>query len=122
MSSLNSGAAMPVWLTNGCTSRRPRQQLPHIGNAAGDRGRRRGGRARQMGAHFWPLAVLEIAIGGRHATLTGLAAVAVAAGAHRAAGFAPEEPGVAEYAVESRRLRLAFYARGAGHHHGDDAL
>src|ERR1700722_5210710 len=74
-----------------------------------------------MGPHFRALAILKIAVGGRHATLARFAAVAVAAGAHRAAGFAPEKTCVAEYAVEPRGLGLALYTRRTGHDHRHDA-
>src|SRR5262245_65907698 len=75
-----------------------------------------------MRADLGALAVLEIAVGGGDAALARLAAVAVAAGAHGAAGLAPEEAGVAEHAVEARRLRLPLHRGRAGHHHGDDAV
>src|ERR1700733_4626531 len=97
-------------------------QLPHIGDAAGDRARRGGRRARQMRPHLRPLTVFEIAIGGRNYALAGLGAIAVAARTHRAAGFAPEEAGVTEYAVEPRRFRLAFHARRARHDHGEHPI
>ena len=74
-------------------------------------GGRRGRRADQMRAHARALAVLEIAVGGGDAALARLAAVAIAAGAHRAAGFAPEESGIAENAVEARGLGLALHGR-----------
>ena len=67
------------------------------------------------------LAVLEIAVGGRHAALARLAAIAIAAGAHRAAGFAPEETGVAEDAVEPGGFGLALHRARARNHQGDDA-
>ena len=71
---------------------------------------------------FGALAVLEIPVGGGDAALARLAAVAVAAGAHRAAGLAPEEAGVAEHPVEALGLGLALHRRRAGHHHGDHAV
>src|SRR5262249_18320175 len=57
-----------------------------------------------------------------NATLAGLAAITIATGAHRAAGFAPEESGLAKHAIESGDLSFAFDARRTGHHHGDDAF
>ena len=66
--------------------------------------------------------MLEIAVGGGDAALARLAAIAVAAGAHRTARLAPEEPGVAEHAIEPGRLGLALHAGRARHHHGDHAL
>src|ERR1700691_4913359 len=103
-------------------SRRSRQQLPHVGDPAGDCRRRRRRRADEMRSYLRTLAVLEIAIGGRHAALTGLAAIAIAASAHRAAGFAPEEARLAEDLVEPGSLRFALHGRGAGDHHGHDAF
>src|SRR5262249_23484669 len=56
------------------------------------------------------------------AALAALAAVAVAAGAHRAARFTPEETGVAEDLVEAFGFRLAFHQRRTRHHHRDHAV
>ena len=112
---------MPVWLENGCIRRAP-GKLPHVGDAAGDRGRRCRRRADQMRAHPRALAMLEIAVGGGDDAVARLAAVAVAAGAHRAAGLAPEETGVAEHPVEARGLGLALHRRRARDHHGDHAV
>jgi len=74
-----------------------------------------------MGAHLRPLAVLEIAIGGRDAALARLAAIAIAARAHRASGFAPEKSGVTEDAVEASSLGLAFDAARTRYHHCNHA-
>src|SRR6267154_399685 len=93
----------------------PWNELADIGNAAGDRGRRRRRRADKMRAHPRALPMLEIAVGGGDDPVARLAAVAVAAGAHRAAGLAPEEAGVAEHPVEPRGLRFAFHSRRARH-------
>src|SRR5580692_6781270 len=85
-------------------SGRSRRKLPHVGDAAGERG---GGgclRAHEMGAHLRSLAVLEVAIRGGDAALARRAAIAVSPRAHGAAGFAPEEAGIAEDAVEAFRL------------------
>src|SRR5205823_8270656 len=81
-----------------------------------------GGWADQMGAHVAALAALEIAIGGGDAALARLAAIAITAGAHGAARFAPDEAGGTKYLVEPSRLRLALHSRGAGHDQRDDAL
>src|ERR1700733_5907834 len=75
-----------------------------------------------MGAHLRALAVFEIAVVGRDAALAGLAAVAVAARAHRATGFAPEEPGIAEHAIEPRRFRFALHRRRTRNDHRNDAI
>src|SRR5581483_6819144 len=83
MSSDRSGTAMPVWVVNGCIN--AFLKLSHVGDAARDRGRCCGCRTDEVRPHLRPLAVLEIAIGGGDDTLAGLAAVAVAPGAHRTA-------------------------------------
>src|SRR3954463_10692015 len=108
MSSLNSGTAMPVCELNACiTSSYSCRALkfPDVGDAARDRARGRCRGTDEMRAYPRPLAVLEVAVGGGHDALARLAAVAIAAGAHRAARLAPKEPCVAEHAVEACRLR-----------------
>ena len=117
MSSASSGTATPVWRGERLHHAAPASicrtstMRPAIAAAAAVAGLTRC--VRTPGA----LAVLEIAVGGRDAALARLAAVAVAAGAHRAAGFAPEEAGVAEHAVEAGGLGLALHVRRARHHH-----
>src|SRR5262249_6364760 len=63
-----------------------------------------------------------IAVCGRDAAFAGLAAIAIAAGAHRTPGLAPEKSGVAKYAVEPSRFRFAFDAAGSRYDHGHHAL
>ncbi len=81
---------------------------------AADR-RRRDHRGRhQVRARARPLAAAEVAVGGGGAALARRHQVAVDADAHRAAGLAPFEAGVAEDAVETLLLGLALDERGAG--------
>ena len=120
-SSTSSGTAMPVWLENGCIRRAPAicrtsAMRPAMAVAAAVAGLTRC--VRTFGP--WRCSKLRLVVE-THA-LARLAAVAVAAGAHRAAGLAPEEAGVAEHPVEARGLRLALHRRGARHHHGDHAF
>src|SRR5215472_3851862 len=75
-----------------------------------------------MRSYFRPLAVFKIAVGGRDAALAGLAAIAIATGAHRASGFAPEKSGLAKHAIEPGGLSIAFDARRTWHDHSDDAF
>src|SRR4029079_6751780 len=75
-----------------------------------------------MRAHFRALPMLEIAVRGGDATFSRFAAIAVAAGAHRAAGLAPEKSGVAEDAIETGGLGRALDAGRARHDHRDPAL
>src|SRR5215467_2339231 len=99
----------------------PRHELSHVGDAPGDGGRGGGRRAGEVRTHFRALAVFEVAIGGRDAALPRLAAIAIAAGAHGAAGLAPQEPGVAEDAIEPGHLRRALHRGRPRHDHRDDA-
>ena len=78
--------------------------MPHVGDAADDGCCRRRRRADEMCPHLGALAVLEVAVGGRDNPFSWLAAVAVAAGAHGATGFTPEETSVAEHPVETGSL------------------
>src|ERR1700730_13690321 len=64
---------------------------PHVGDRAGNRGCRRTGRARQIGARPRPLAADEIAIGGGDRALTGCDGFAIRGQTHRTAGLAPFE-------------------------------
>src|ERR1700692_1011749 len=75
-----------------------------------------------MSPHFDALSLFAIAVGRRDAALAGFAAIAIAAGTHRAAGFAPEETSVAENAIEARSLRLALHGGRARHDHREDAV
>src|SRR4029077_17361062 len=71
---------------------------------------------------FLTLTMFEIAVGGGDATFSWFAAIAVATGAHRAAGFAPEKSGIAEDAIETGGLGRAFDTRRARHHHREHPL
>src|SRR2546428_14041447 len=61
------------------------------------------------------LAALEVAVGGRGATLAGREPVRIHAEAHRAAGLAPLEAGIAEDAVEALALGLLLHQARARH-------
>ena len=93
----------------------------HVGDAARDGRRCDGLRAGEMRAHAGALPALEIAIGGRDAALAWRAPVAVAARAHRAAGFAPGKAGIAKHSVEPSRFGMPFHRGRPRHHHRDDA-
>src|SRR5205085_392376 len=95
------------WRT--AASRAPRSKLANVGDAACNCRCRCRRRADQMRSHPGALAMFEIAIGGGDDPLARLAAVAVAAGAHRATGLAPEETRVAEHPVEAGGFRLALH-------------
>src|SRR3954470_12075058 len=70
-----------------------------------------------MRSAAFPLPSLEITIGRRRAALSRAEHVGVHAEAHRAAGVAPFESGIAKHAVESFLLRLRFDALRSGHDH-----
>src|SRR5262249_43017277 len=70
----------------------PRHELPHVGDAPGDGGRRGGRRAGEVRTHFRALAVFEVAVGGRDAALPRLAVIAIAAGAHGASDSPHKNP------------------------------
>src|SRR3954466_2872859 len=83
----------------------------------GDRRRRRHRGADEMGAAALSLPPLEVAVRGRGTALAGIEPVGIHAEAHRAAGLAPLEAGVAEDAVEALFLGLRLYQAGARDHH-----
>src|SRR5579863_7094383 len=67
-----------------------------------------------MRARALALPAAEVAVGGRGAAFSRRDQVAVDADAHRAAGLAPFETGIAEDAVEPLLLRPVLDQRGAG--------
>src|SRR5262249_3605494 len=75
-----------------------------------------------MRTHLRALAVFKIAVCGRDAAFPGLAAIAIAAGAHRTSGLAPEKSSIAKHAVEPSRFRFAFDAARSRYDHGHHAL
>ena len=117
-------APSPPTASAAATTRRDARaaDLPHVDNAPGERGCGGGRRTDEMGPHFRTLTMFEIAVGGGDATLSRFAAIAVAAGAHRAAGFAPEKSGIAEDAIETGGLGRAFDAGRARHDHRDHTV
>src|SRR5215831_7769651 len=101
------GSPTAVSFVNGSTSGSER---PHVGEPGGDRGGRGHRRRHQMSARALALAPLEVAIRRRRHALAGGRRLAVHPDAHRAAGFAPLEAGLAEDAVHhdvaERRARI----------------
>src|SRR5688500_15311774 len=73
-------------------------------------------RADEMSAPAGALPPFEVAVGSRGAALAGFQPVRVHSQAHRAAGLAPLEAGVAEHAVEAFLLRLRLDQARARHH------
>src|SRR5216110_2639899 len=71
-----------------------------------------------MGPASTPLPALEIPVAGRGATLAGAEDVRVHPEAHRAAGIAPLEAGLAEDRIQSLGLGLPLDAHRSGHDHG----
>src|SRR6185295_10958120 len=69
-------------------------QFPHVRDAPGYRRRCRHRGTRKMGPGERPLPPLEVAVGGRDATLARSDLVGVQAGAHGAPRFPPLEPGL----------------------------
>src|SRR5690242_1680515 len=84
----------------------------------GHRRRRSHCRAYQMGSPPRPLPPLEITIGSRSATFTGRKPVVVHCKTHRASGFAPFEPRITKYLVETFLFRLLLDQARAWHNHG----
>src|SRR6056297_3890064 len=118
----SSGAAMPLWCTNGSISDFLRREFAHVGDAAGDGRGGHGGGTGEMRPGARPLAVLEVAVGaGNHALL---AAEMLAAGekAHGAAGLPPLETRRGEDAVEPFGLGSRLHPAGTGHADGPDAV
>src|SRR5881275_2875164 len=103
--SLSSGAASPVWRTNGCIASLP---LPDIDEVPLHRRRGRHGRTDEVRPAQLALPALEVPVGGRGAALAGLENVRVHPQAHRAACLAPVESRFPEDPVEPLRLGLTL--------------
>src|SRR5580704_16136181 len=95
-------------------------KLPHISDGALDRRGRGHRRAGEMGARAGALAADEVAVGGRHAALARWHPLAIGGDAHRAAGLAPFEAGLAEHAVESLGFGFALHPLRPRHDPGGD--
>src|SRR6266576_1776688 len=91
------------------------EEASDVDEASGDRCRRRHCRAHQVRTASCTLTTLEIAIRRRRAALAGLEAIVVHRKAHRAAGFAPFEAGVAKYAIQPLGFGLSLHGTGTRH-------
>src|SRR4051812_38238102 len=80
------------------------------------------GRAHQMSTAAGPLSPFEIAIAGRGAAFAGLKTIVIHGYAHRAAGIAPLEPGLAKDSIEPFALGLCLYLRRSGNDHSTDPI
>src|SRR5207247_6221677 len=89
----------------------------HIDELAGDRGRSSHRGTHEMGAAATPLPPLEVAIGSGGATLPDTQHVGIHAEAHRTAGVAPFEAGLAEHAIQYFPLRFPFDEMRPGNAH-----
>src|SRR5262245_60942153 len=98
------GATSPLSTVN--FSIRSLSPLAHVDEMPGDRRGRGHLRAHQVRSAARALPALEVAVGGRGRALARLQPVGVHGEAHRAAGLAPLETGVAEHAVEALLLGL----------------
>src|SRR5450432_2935350 len=87
----------------------------HVDEMPGDAGRSRHRGADQMGAAARALPPLEVAIGGRRATLAGFEPIVVHRETHRASGLAPFETRGREHAIEAFALSLRLDQARARH-------
>src|SRR5262245_60423327 len=92
-------------------------ELPHVREAARDRGRGGHLRRHEVRPPAGALAALEVPVGRRRAALARREDVRVHAEAHRAPGLAPLEARAREDTVEPLLLRLALHLRRARHDH-----
>src|SRR6056297_3976724 len=95
-----SGAAMPVWVTNGSISPNLPRELAHVGDASGDGGSGHRGGAGEVGTGAGALPVLEVAVGAGDHPLPAAEVLAAGEETHGAAGLTPFEPGGGEDFVE----------------------
>ena len=96
-------------------------QLPDVGEMAGDGGGGGHGRADQVGAAAGPLTALEIAVAGAGRPLAGLELVGVHRQAHAASRLPPLGAGLEKDAVQAFRLGLVADRFAARHDQGLDA-
>src|ERR1700677_1482813 len=88
---MTKGTHVALWDDSGHPWKPLTHQLADIGDAAGDSGGGDHGGAGEVGAGAWPLAALEIAVGGGDRPLPRCQHITAGGDAHGAAGLAPFE-------------------------------